>query len=97
MPLPHAPVDKEDNPSLRDLADRLVGKLSALVPHVHSVHKDVTGSLAPSNAPPDAPPSTVAKVQAVPGATPSIYDSLFTAHAIVNRIEDDLRSLRGKV
>ena len=97
MPFTQAQVTKEDTPALRQMANKLVGKLSALVPHLHTLHQDVTGSHAPTDAPTDAPPSTVAQVQAVPVATPSIYDSLFTAHAIVNRIEDCLASLRSKV
>ena len=90
---PPQPSHKEDTTALREMADQLVGKLSALVPHLHSVHEDVTGSIAPTNSP---SPSGSAS-QGGPASIPSIGGSLTTAHAIVNRLEDDLVSLRSKV
>ena len=93
MSLPSSGQSQEESPTLRTLADNLVGKLSALVPHLHSVHEDVTGSVAPTDTP--SPP--VSASQGAPARVPSIGTSLTTAHAIVNRLEDDLVSLRRKV
>ena len=87
---------QEESLTLRTLADNLVGKLSALVPHLHSVHEDVTGSIAPTNSP-SPPGSALQSIPGGPASIPSIDTSLTTAHAIVNRLEDDLVSLRRKV
>ena len=84
---------QEESPTLRTLADELVGKLSALVPHLHSVHEDVTGSVAPTNS--QSLPGSAS--QGGPAPVSSIGGSLTAAHAIVNRLEDDLVSLRRKV
>ena len=89
-------VTKEDSPTLRLLADRLVSKLSALVPHLHILHENVTGSIAPTDNPPP-PGSALQSIPGGPASIPSIDTSLTTAHAIVNRLEDDLVSLRSKV
>ena len=91
FPTPPQPSHKEGSTALREMADQQVGKLSALVPHLHTLHTGVTGSPAPT----DTGPTEAAKP--ADASIPSIYESLFTAHAIVNRIEDDLASLRGKV
>ena len=93
MPLP-TPIQsphKEDTTALREMADQLVGKLTALVSHLHTLHQDLTGSAAPTDTGP-----TAAAGNPYPNL-PSVNDSLFTAHAIVNRIEDCLASLRSKV
>lgn len=98
-------VTKEDSPTLRLLADRLVSKLSALVPHLHILHENVTGSIAPTDNPPSpgSPSQGSSGSQGSPGSPggpapiPSIDTSLTTAHAIVNRLEDDIASLRSKV
>ena len=93
---PPQPSHKEDTTALREMADQLVGKLSALVPHLHSVHEDVTGSIAPTNSP--SPPGSASQGSpGDPAPIPSIDTSLTRAYAIVNRLEDDLVSLRSKV
>ena len=94
MPLTQAQAIKEDTLTLRQMADQLVGKLSALVPHLHTLHADVAGCPAPTETPTSG---TISGQGGAPANAPSVYDSLFTAHAIVNQIEDDLASLRGKV
>ena len=88
---PPQPSHKEDTTALREMADQLVGKLSALVPHLHTLHQDLTGSAAPTDTGPTATASNP-----YPNL-PSVYDSLFLAHAIASRIEDDFASIRGKV
>ena len=82
---------KEDTTALREMADQLVGKLTALVSHLHTLHQNLTGSAAPTDTGP-----TAAAGNPYPNL-PSVYDSLFIAHAIANRIEDDFASIRGKV
>ena len=96
MPLPSSSPSQEENPTLRLLADRLVSKLSALVPHLHILHENVTGSIAPTdNQPP--PGSASQGSPGGPAPVSSIGGSLTRAHAIVNRLEDDIASLRSKV
>ena len=97
MALPSSSPSQEENPTLRLLADRLVSKLSALVPHLHSVHEVVTGSIAPTNSPSSPPGSALQSIPGGPAPVSSIAGSLTTAHAIVNRLEDDIASLRSKV
>ena len=96
MSLPSSGQSQEESPTLRTLADNLVGKLSALVSHLHSVHEDVTGSIAPTNSP-SPPGSAPQSIPGGPAPVSSIAGSLTTAHAIVDRLEDDLVSLRRKV
>lgn len=96
MSLSSSGQSQEENPTLRTLADNLVGKLSALVPHLHNLHADVTGSIAPTNSP-SPPESALQSTQGGPAPIPSIDTSLTRAYAIVNRLEDDIASLRSKV
>ena len=51
---PPQPSHKEDTTALREMADQLAGKLTALVSHLHTLHQNLTGSAAPTDTGPTA-------------------------------------------
>ena len=93
--IPQQP-SKQAGDNYRNAAAELVGRLRKLVDSVHSLHYNVSGQPAPSEQQAQAPAGQPAP-PSPPGGEAPISESLLTAHGIVSRLENDLKSLVEKV
>ena len=90
-----ASSNKQASDNYRNIAGSLVERLFRLVDSVHRLHYNVTGQSGPTEQPAQAGPANSPIANDVAG-TP-LSESLLTAHEIVSRLENDLKSLVEKV